>query len=157
MNLKNLLFKTVSGGHFSGKSLSTCNFYGSDISRDLLETQLAILNMHACLRKFHSLCVIHNRILNENGIASFSKTTTILVKLILVMPVTNALSERSYCPLRGIKNYLRSTMTQKRINKLMLMSVYKEDGDNQLMLLTTFTPETLTGCQKLDTFHLFRS
>ena len=73
------------------------------------------------------------------------------------MPVTNALSERSYCPLRGIKNYLRSTMTQKRINKLMLMSVYKEDADNQLMLQTTFTPETLTGCQNLDTFHLFRS
>ena len=39
----------------------------------------------------------------------------------------------------------------------MLMSVYKEDADNQLMLQTTFTPETLTGCQNLDTFHLFRS
>ena len=85
---------------------------------------------NACLRKFHSFCVIQNRILNENGIVSFSETATILVKLMLVMPVTNALSERSYCSLRGIKNYLRSTMTQKRINKLMLMSVYKEDADN---------------------------
>ena len=32
----------------------------------------------------------------------------------LVVPTTNALSERSYCPLRGIKNYVRSTMTQKK-------------------------------------------
>ena len=65
-----------------------------------------------------------------NGIASFSETATILVKLILIMPATNTSSERSYCPLRGIKNYVRSTMTQKRVNKRMLMSVYKEEADN---------------------------
>jgi len=40
--------KTVSGGHFSSESLSiTCNFYGSDISMERLETQLTILKMHA--------------------------------------------------------------------------------------------------------------
>ena len=41
------------------------------------------------------------------------------------MPATKALSERSYSALRRIKNYLRSTMTQKMMNNLMLMSVYK--------------------------------
>ena len=30
---------------------------------------------------------------NANGIASFNETTTVLVKLILVMPATSALSE----------------------------------------------------------------
>ena len=52
-------------------------------------------------------------------------TATVLVKLVLVMPAINALSERSYSALRRIKNYLRSTMTQKR-----LVSVYKEDSRN---------------------------
>ena len=46
------------------------------------------------------------------------------------MPATNALSERSYSALRRIKNCLRSTMTHKWMNNLMLMSVYKEDADN---------------------------
>ena len=42
--------------------------------------------------------------LNANGIASFSETATVLVKLILVMPASNALSERSYSALGRIKN-----------------------------------------------------
>ena len=59
------------------------------------------------------------KFLNANGPASFSETATctVLVKLILVMPATNALSERSYSALRRIKNYLRSTMTQEWMNK----------------------------------------
>ena len=64
--------------------------------------------------------------LNANGPASFRETATGLVKLILVMPATNALSERSftsYSAVRRIHNYLGSTMTQKR-----LMSVYKDDA-----------------------------
>ena len=38
--------------------------------------------------------------LDANGIASFNETATVLVKLILVMPATNALSERSYNALK---------------------------------------------------------
>ena len=53
--------------------------------------------------------------LNANGPASFSETATctVLVKLTLVMPATNASSERSFSVKKRIKNYLRSTMTQK--------------------------------------------
>ena len=107
-----MLFKTVSGGHFSSESLSTCNFYGSDISRERLETQLTILKMHA---QESSIASVSSMIefLNENGVASFSETATVLVKLILVMPATNALSKSSYSASRRIKNYLKSTMTQK--------------------------------------------
>ena len=47
-NLENLLPKTASGDDFSNDwLLSVCNFYGSDIKRDRLETQLTILKMHA--------------------------------------------------------------------------------------------------------------
>ena len=38
----------------------------------------------------------------------------------------------------------------------MLMSAYKEDADNLNLIdvaSRTFTPETLTGCQNLDTFQ----
>ena len=36
-----------------------------------------------------------------------------LVKLLLVMPATNAESERSFSAIRRIKTYLRSTMSQQ--------------------------------------------
>ena len=37
-----------------------------------------------------------------------------LLQLLVVMPATNAVSERSFSALRRVKNYLRSSMTQER-------------------------------------------
>ena len=43
-----------------------------------------------------------------------------LFKLILVLPATNASSERSFSLLRLVKSYLRSTTGQGRLNRLMI-------------------------------------
>ena len=108
----------------------SCNSYGSDISRKCLWNATYRFE-NACSRKFHASVLSIKEFLNANGVASFSETATVLVELILVMPTTNASSERSYSGLRRIKNHLTSTMTQKRMNNLMLIvSVYKEDADN---------------------------
>ncbi len=52
-----------------------------------------------------------------------------LVRLLLVMPATNAGSERSLSALRRIKTYLRSTMSQQRMNRLMLLHIHKSHTD----------------------------
>ena len=75
--------------------------------------QLTILKMHAQESSIASVSPMIE-FLNENGVASFSETATVLVKLILVMPATNALSKSSYSATRRIKNDLSSIMTQKR-------------------------------------------
>ena len=54
----------------------------------------------------------------------------IIMKLILVMPATNASSERSSSALRRVKSYLRSTMGQERLNHLMTLYVHKESTDS---------------------------
>ena len=51
------------------------------------------------------------------------------MKLILVMPATNATSERSFLALKRIKRYLRSTMKQERLNSLMTIDVHKDKTD----------------------------
>ena len=38
----------------------------------------------------------------------------------------NATSERSFSVLRRLKSYLRSTMSQPRLNHVMVLSIYKE-------------------------------
>ena len=53
----------------------------------------------------------------------------ILLKLLLVMPATNAVSERSFSALRRIKSYLRSTMTQDRLNHLMILHIHSRPLD----------------------------
>ena len=45
------------------------------------------------------------------------------------MPATNASSERYFSALRRIKTYLRNTMSQERLNNLMLLYVHKDQID----------------------------
>ena len=53
----------------------------------------------------------------------------LLAKLILVMPATNAISERSFSALRRMKTYLRSTMKQERLNSIMTLHIHKDLTD----------------------------
>ena len=46
------------------------------------------------------------------------------------MPAMNALSERSFSQLRRIKMYLRSTMTQVRLNHCMILNTYQDEIDD---------------------------
>lgn len=63
------------------------------------------------------------------SLAMFSHVVTV-VKLILVMPATNATSERSFSALRRLKTYLRSTMAQARLNHLLTLHVHREATDS---------------------------
>ena len=45
---------------------------------------------------------------------------------IMVLPVTSCEAERSFSTLRRIKSYLRTTMTNERLNGLALVSVYND-------------------------------
>ena len=63
-----------------------------------------------------------------------------VMKLILVMPATNACSERSFSAMRRLKTYLRSTMGQSRLNHLMILHVHKDltDGLNLIDVANEF-------------------
>jgi len=52
------------------------------------------------------------------------------VQLVLVMPATNAVTERSFSTMRRIKIYLRSTMSQDRLNHLMTLHIYQDKLDS---------------------------
>ena len=47
-----------------------------------------------------------------------------LVKLLLVMPATNAVGERSLSTLRRMKTYLSSTTGDSRLNHYMMLHVH---------------------------------
>ena len=52
-----------------------------------------------------------------------------LFSLVLVMPATNAVSEHSFSCLRHLKSYLRATMSQSRLNNVMVLHVHKNLTD----------------------------
>ena len=53
----------------------------------------------------------------------------LVAKFVLLMPATNAVSERSASALHRIKTYLRSTISQTRLNNIMLLHIHKHLTD----------------------------
>lgn len=50
----------------------------------------------------------------------------ILLQLFATLPVSTATAERSFSTLRRLKNYMRSTMTESRLNGLALLNIHKD-------------------------------
>lgn len=63
-----------------------------------------------------------------------------LGKLVLVIPATNAVSERSFSVLKRIKTYLRSTTEEARLNQIIRFHVHKDlaDGTDILEVANLF-------------------
>ena len=70
---------------------------------------------------------------------SLLSQVSLLVKLIALMPATNA--ERSTSALRCVETYLRSSMTQVRLNNMMVVHIHKTltDTIDVKSILTEFS------------------
>ena len=51
-------------------------------------------------------------------------------KLILIIPASNAQPESIVSGLKRVKTYLRNSMSQERLNHIMLMNVHQEKAEN---------------------------
>ena len=76
---------------------------------------------------------------------TFFSEVCMMVRLILVMPATNAANERSFSTMRRIKSYLRSTMGQARLNHVMVLHIYQEQLDE--LDLTAIANEFVSCCE----------
>ena len=52
-----------------------------------------------------------------------------LVRIFFTIPVTTCTAERSFSSLRRLKTYFRSSMTEERLNNVLILNAYKEDID----------------------------
>ena len=58
------------------------------------------------------------RVLAVPMAATMFSEVDVLLQLYLTIPATTATAERSFSALRRVRTYLRSTMTEKRLNKV---------------------------------------
>ena len=66
----------------------------------------------------------------KHQVLSMTKSALASLMIILVMPATNAVSKRFFSTLRRVKSYLRSTMSQARLNHAMLLHIHKNHTDH---------------------------
>ena len=103
--------------------------YRSDLDQERLLTQLHILHSNVPKNGVQ----VNDLIAYLKSLNAVERTLYLevfkLAKLILVMPATNAISERSFSALRSLKTWLRSTMNQNRLNWCMVLHVHKTETD----------------------------
>lgn len=133
-NLEQLILKACKGKPYNAELAFVCDFYKEDLSNNQLNAQLPLLqhlfqaSVETSAKKPDDMCVAEvvsalGKLPTAEKVA-FSEVFTVM-KLLLLMPASNATSERSFSALRRIKTYLRSTMTQQRLNNLMVLHVHK--------------------------------
>ena len=63
-----------------------------------------------------------------------------LIKFYLMCPASSVTAERSFSQLHRLKTYLRSTMSQKWLNLLLILSTYTDEVDalDMRMLVNSF-------------------
>ena len=105
-----------------------CDHFGDNLDHTHLRNQLSVINdivegVNPTLRE------IQQDVLSLNTTSSLCSEITKLLKLLFVIPASTASAERSFSSLRRLKTYLRSSMTAKRLNHILLLHVHKDLTD----------------------------
>ena len=152
-NVEDLLVKAVNNAPHDQCFKEVTSFYKDDLDPTELSTQLKMLSVH--FAEQGSQVILQDRVNYLRSLSaaqrSFYSQVCILVRLILVMPATNAVSERSFSAMRRLKSYLHSTMTQSRLNHLMILHLNKEKLISML-LVTSLSKEVNTVFNSLASF-----
>ena len=126
-NFEQLILNAANGKDYSTNMEAVTDFYGDDFNQGELSTQLQIFSSSFP----HSDDEIKSAGLKDilsypKGQKSFYRQICWIARLILVMPSTNAASERSFSAMRRLKTYLRSTMSDARLNHVIVCNLYKD-------------------------------
>ena len=113
--------------------------YHNDLQIELLQAQLKLipdlLLRHKELTGITIKEVTNIRtlcdIMNANPAAkSLCSEIHAMLKLYMTVAVTTATAERTFSTLRRIKTYLRSSMTQERLNHAFILNAHKSRADD---------------------------
>ena len=120
VQLENLLLKAAKGDNFIKEYDAVMETYACDFDKNRFHVQLETLNEY-CKEIYQSdvfcLRTVVN-VLRRPEVKSHLSEVVKLAELILVLPATNATSERTFSLMKLIKSYLRATMKQSRLNHL---------------------------------------
>ena len=134
MNLENLLLKAINKESYKKEFDFVSNLYKLDLDVYQLETQLMTLAVSFPNSDTNVKISDIKKFMKQPGKRELLSEIHEVLKLILVIPATNASSERSFSALKRVKTYMRTTMSQDRLNNLMMLYVHKEKTDNLCLI-----------------------
>lgn len=112
-SVENLVLNAAQGHSFENDIDEVVRFYGNDLNPSTLHVQLETLSGQIGKSITIKEVIEYIKEFSPSAHKFYSEVNTLL-KLILVNPATNAISERSFSAMKRVKSYLRSTMSQER-------------------------------------------
>ena len=149
--LESLLVKAANSEGYEKELKFIVDFYKEDFNPEQLKLQLNILSCNLPpISSSHNLASIlqHLKQLSASQRELMSEVVT-LASLILLMPATNTVSECSFSSLGWIISHLRATMTQVRLNSVMILHVRNSRTDD--LCVTDVANEFVRGSQHRET------
>lgn len=107
-----------------------CQHFGSDLDERKLRLNLEMLPDLMEGNVAEKLSDVTDRIKELGSARRLYGELSKLIVLLLVIPVSSATAERSFSSLRILKSYLRSTMSQGRLNHMLLLNVHQNETDS---------------------------
>jgi hypothetical protein len=126
--------------------------YANDLTQEVLSYRICfkeeLLGMTDNLKKLKSAVDIFKHLHKDELSTSYSKLISAIV-LFLTLHVTVATAERSFSKLKIIKNYLRSSIAQDRLDALAMISIEAEEARKLSVakMIDTFA-ERKARCEK---------
>jgi len=150
--LEQLLLQATKKEDYTNTMKDVVEFYKGDFNSSELETQLEAFSCMNIQKNGDSILfhdIQHCKVLKYNQHLLMPQVVKV-VKLLLLMPATNAVSERSASAMQRIKTYLHSTMTQCRLNNVMVLHMHKRVTDNldYFEILNEFTSAKEDRCKQ---------
>lgn len=107
------------------------NFYGDDFEEDaLVSDRDMFLNLTSRSNvKISNLREIVNFLRKNEWSMGLIPDYVKFIKLLMTIPGSSCTNERSFSTLRRLKNYLRTTMLQDRLNHVAILHIYSDITD----------------------------
>ncbi|XP_025265106.1 zinc finger MYM-type protein 1-like [Camponotus floridanus] len=107
------------------------NFYGDDFEKDrLISDRDMLLNLTSRSNvKVSNLREIVNFLRKNEWSMGLIPDYVKFIKLLMTIPGSSCTNERSFSVLRRLKNYLRTTMLQDRLNHVAILHIYNDITD----------------------------
>ena len=104
------------------------SFYGNDIHAERLRLHINMLHDIIQQRQLHIGCLqdIVKLIKTDQAISETLTELHKFVLLLLTVPISTCTPERSFSALRYLKTYLRTTMSQERLNHCAIMHIHRD-------------------------------
>lgn len=129
--------RSISSNELQSSCRSFAEFYHLDVNGEELETECNLLKQYLETDVFKKteqvdVLLLYTTLRNDQLEETFPNVA-IALRIFLSLMITNCTGERSFSKLKRIKNGLRSTMLQERLNSLSLMSI-----ENDILLSLDF-------------------